>query len=182
MLPVRSRIALLLLSIALSTLGCQSTFERRDPLGETFPAVVGRSLEGDVVSIPSSWEGERVLLLVGFKQNTQFDLDRWALALAQTALPLRAVEIPTIRGLVPSLISDRIDSGMRRGIPEADWASVVTVYEEADVIAQFTGSEPPLPGRILLLDETGRVVFFHDRGFSANAFLRLLAVLDPPTP
>jgi len=182
MIPLRLRIALLLLAITISTLGCQSTFQRRDPVGEMFPPVVGQSLDGDVISIPSSWQGERVLLLVGFEQNTQFDLDRWALALAQSALPLRAVEIPTIRGLVPSLISDRIDSGMRRGIPEADWASVVTVYEEADVIAEFTGSEPPLPGRILLLDEAGRVVFFHDRGYSASAFLRLLEVLDLPTP
>lgn len=180
MIPPCLRIALLLLPIAILSLGCQSTFERRNPLGETFPTVQGRSLEGKAVSIPSSWEGERVLLLIGFEQNTQFDLDRWALALAQSALPLRAVEIPTIRGLVPSLISNRIDSGMRRGIPEADWPSVVTVYKEADVIAQFTGSEPPLPGRILLIDETGRVVFFHDRGFSASTFLRLLEALDQP--
>ena len=62
------------------------------------------------------------------------------------------------------------------------WDREWKAKEEDDVIAEFTGSEPPLPGRILLLDEAGRVVFFHDRGYSASAFLRLLEVLDLPTP
>jgi hypothetical protein len=115
---------------------------------------------------------------VGFEQNTQFDLDRWALALVQSGVELRAVEIPTIPGLVPSLISDRIDNGMRRGIPEEDWASVITVYDEAETIAKFTGNENPLPGRILLIDATGRVVFFHDRGYSTGAFVRVSEALD----
>ena len=154
-------------------LGCQTPYARHDPTGEFFPAVQGTSLEGETVSIPSAWAGEQVLLLVGFEQNTQFDLDRWALALIQSGLRVRAVEIPTIRGLVPSLISDRIDAGMRRGIPEEAWASVITVYRDADAIARFTGNTNPLPGRILLIDAEGRVIFFHDRGFSTNALSNL---------
>lgn len=170
-------IAVLVLTLLLLSIGCQTAYVRRDPTGEVFPSVNGTSLEGQAVSIPTDWNGERILLLVGFEQNTQFDLDRWALALADTGLDLRAVEIPTIRGLVPSLISDRIDSGMRRGIPSEDWASVVTVYEEADRIASFTGNANPLTGRVLMLDESGRVAFFHDRGYSVSAFARLVEVL-----
>ena len=168
------RIAPLIFLITLVwNLGCQSPYARQDPTGEYFPAVQGTSLEGEIVSIPSAWAGEKVLLLVGFEQNTQFDLDRWALALIQSGLRVRAVEIPTIRGLVPSLISDRIDAGMRRGIPEEAWASVITVYRDADAIARFTGNTNPLPGRILLIDAEGRVIFFHDRGFSTTALSNL---------
>ena len=66
---------------------------------------------------------------------------------------------------------------MRSGIPEEDWASVVTVYEEAEAIALFTGNENPLPGRILLIDGAGRVVSFHDRGYSVGTLKRLRSVL-----
>ena len=171
LLPIAAAVCLVL--TAGWTLGCQASYPRRDPTGEYFPPVEGTSLAGESISIPAVWAGEPVLLLVGFEQNTQFDLDRWALGLWQNGITLRVVEVPTIPGLVPSLISERIDDGMRSGIPEEDWASVVTVYEEAEAIALFTGNENPLPGRILLIDGAGRVVSFHDRGYSVGALVRI---------
>ena len=170
---LRVATAICLLLVAAWMLGCKTTYPRRDPTGEIFPPAEGTSLAGEMVSIPSVWAGEPVLLLVGFKQNTQFDLDRWALGLWQSGITLRVIEVPTIPGLVPSLISERIDNGMRSGIPKEDWASVVTVYDDAEGIARFTGNENPLPGRILLIDKAGRVVFFHDRGYSVGALVRI---------
>ena len=162
-----------LLLLASGIIGCSTEYPRRDPTGELFPSVLGKSLAGKPISIPSEWAGEPVLLLVGFEQNTQFDLDRWVLGLLQTGIEARVVEVPTIPGLVPSFLSERIDNGMRSGIPEEDWASVVTVYAESDMIAKFTGNENPLPGRIVLIGPDGRVRFFHDRGYSAGALVRL---------
>ena len=70
-----------------------------------------------------------------------------------------------------------IDGGMRRGIPEEDWGLVVTVYGDAEQIARFTGNADSLPGRIVLLDESGEVAFFHDRGYSVGTLRRLQAAL-----
>jgi hypothetical protein len=157
---------------------CQTTYPPRNPTGEAFPSITGTSLEGREIALPESLAGEPVLLLIGFEQETQFDLDRWALGLWQSGATLRVLEIPTIPGLVPRLLSDRIDRGMRSGIPDEDWGSVVTVYRDADTLARFTGNENPLPGRVLLLDEAGRVVFFHDEGYSTGALVRLLEAAD----
>ena len=62
-------------------------------------------------------------------------------------------ELPTISGLIPGLFSGSIDDGMRSGIPNEDWAIVVTIYRDAETVEQFFGNENPLPARVVLLDE-----------------------------
>lgn len=118
-----------------------------------------------------------MLLLIGYEQNSQFDIDRWIQGLADAGGKVRAYELPTLPGLLPRMFSGYIDAGMRRGIPMEDWFSVVTLYAEATPVAEFTGNEDGLPGRVVLLDGDGRVVFFHDRGYSLGTLQRLLGVL-----
>jgi hypothetical protein len=153
---------------------CQTPYERRDPTGEVFPSVSGTSLNGEATSLPQSLAGEPALLLIGFEQESQFDLDRWALGLWQSGFALRVIEVPTIPGIVPRVISDRIDDGMRSGIPMEDWASVITVYRDADAIVRFTGNANPRPGRVLLLNAASQVAYFYDRGYSTGALARLM--------
>jgi hypothetical protein len=119
--------------------------------------------------LPAELLGAPALILIGFEMETQFDLDRWILGAQQADLKVKVLELPTIPGLLPGLFAVAIDNGMRRGIPREDWPSVVTVYDDAGILERFVGSEDPLPGRVLLLDATGKVVYFHDRGFSATA-------------
>ncbi len=166
-----------LLLIVGASFGCSSTQPRRDPTGEVFPSVVGTSLDGEEVSIPSAFAGAPVVLLVGYKQDSQFDLDRWLLGLTEAKVDVALYEIPTIPGLAPRIFSGMIDGGMRKGIPSEDWGSVITVYGDGSDIVEFTGNETPMPGRILLLDATGRVVFFHDRGYSVGSLNRLREAL-----
>ncbi len=164
--------------VLLSTVACSTTWPRRDPTGETFPTVTGTSLAGDEVRLPETGAGAPLLLLIGYEQETQFDLDRWLLSLDQLGWRERTLELPTIPGMMPRLFSGYIDGGMRRGIPQEDWAGVVTVYGDAAAIAAFTGNEDGLPGRVLLLDANGVVRFFHDRGFSVGTLNRLVASRD----
>lgn len=172
-------VTLLTLLWALSSLvGCGSTVENRDPVGLVFPSVRGESLEGDSMRLPQDLSGEPALLLVGYVQNAQFDLDRWLLGLAQGEVNVRILEVPTIKGLVPGLIAGTIDEGMRSGIPKEDWGSVVTVYSDAASIVDFTGNEKPNNGRVLLLDPDGKVIWFHDRGYSARLIVELKEKLE----
>ncbi|MFT5291156.1 MAG: hypothetical protein ACI8QS_000448 [Planctomycetota bacterium] len=155
----------------LSASSCQSTIENRNPLGERFPEVTGESLEGVAVELPLS---ESSVLLLGYVQDAQFDADRWLVGLLQATPPVRILEIPTVAGLFPRLISNTIDSGMRSGIPSEDWQSVVTIYgPDAKQIVELTGNEKPRNIRVLLLDANGTVRWFHDRGFSASKLLEL---------
>ncbi len=171
----RKRLALAVSAIAIGifiSLGsCATTVENRNPIGEVFPMVEGTSLEGESVSLPL---GEPSVLLVGYVQDAQFDADRWLVGLMQATPPVRILEVPAVAGLFPRLIEDVIDGGMRNGIPSEDWQSVVTCYGEgADQILQFTGNEKPRNMRVFLLDGKGKVLWFHDRGFSASRLLDL---------
>ena len=151
---------------------CQAAVPNRVPLDQTFPSVQGESLTGEKVKLPIP--GKQTLLLVGYAQKAQFDADRWLYGLLQAEIPVRIIELPTIPGLFPRMISGTIDSGMRSGIPSEDWSSVVTVYgSPAREIVSFTGNERPRNMRVILLDPNGTVRWFHDRGFSASKLLEL---------
>ncbi len=167
-----------LVAVLVGLAGCRSTYPRREPVGERFPSVVGTALSGDAVRIPEDFAGAPVLLLVGYEQSTQFDLDRWLLGLSEAGVTVAVREVPTIPGLAPRIFSGFIDSGMRSGIPSEDWGSVVTVYGDGAEIARFLGNDVPLPGRIVLLDAEGRVAFFHDDGYSVGTLKRLRAALE----
>lgn len=174
---VLTALCLMLFATILSFTSCSTTYPRRDPTGEAFPTVTGTSLAGDAVTFPDVGRGAPLLLLIGYEQDTQFDLDRWIQALEAAGAKVRTYELPTIPGLTPRLFSGFIDGGMRRGIPQEDWFAVVTVYGDAAKVAEFTGNDDGLPGRIVLLDRDGRVAFFHDRGYSLGTLKQLLAKL-----
>ena len=91
----------------------------------------------------------------------------------QTELKIQVFEVPTIKGFVPGLIRGTIDGGMREGIPNEDWGSVVTVYDDAEKIVELTGNTTPRNARVFLLDGEGKVVWFHDRGYSARVMMEL---------
>lgn len=164
-------------ALALAAASCRSSWEHRDPTGEVFPSVVGESLQGERIEIPEAFRGRPVVLLVGYLQESQFDIDRWLLGLSEARVDVAVREVPTLPGLAPRVFAGWIDSGMRRGIPEEDWGAVVTVYGDGPEIAAFTGNREGLPGRVLLLDGEGRVAFFHDRGYSVGALGRLREAL-----
>lgn len=170
--------ALLALVGALAAAGCGTKWDRRDPTGERLPSMVGETLSGVSVRLPEEFAGKPVLLLVGYEQNTQFDLDRWLLALDQAGVDVAVREVPTIPGLLPGVFAGAIDAGMRRGIPQEDWGAVVTLYADAGDMARFTGNRDGLPGRVLLLDGDGRVAWFHDRGFSVGSLRALERALS----
>ena len=163
--------------ILLLTAGCSTQYVNQTVTGQTFPSVSGQSLEKKEVDIPADFKGTITLLLVGYKQNSQFDIDRWLIGLDMTATDVDVYEIPTIQGLFPRMFSTMIDNGMRKGIPKALWKGVITVYEDGEKIQAFTGNEKPNNARVLLLDENGVILYFYDQGFSVNALNELRHLL-----
>lgn len=160
--------ALAAVSAVVVLAGCSSPI-KVDPaslIGKTFPTVRGETLEKQPRTLPADLAGKPTLLLVGYKQSSQFDIDRWMVGLLQLKTPIEFVEVPTISGMLPGMFANQIDNGMRGGIPKELWAGVITVYGDAHRIEAFTGTENPMPSRVILLDATGKVLWFHDRGFS----------------
>ncbi|MCH2144878.1 MAG: hypothetical protein MK082_06995 [Phycisphaerales bacterium] len=163
--------------LLLLTGACSTTHPNRNPVGETFPEATGATLEDDSITLPTAYEGEPALYMVGYVQATQFDLDRWAIGFTQVQFPCRIVEVPTIPNAMASMFKGMIDNGMRSGIPREDWVSVVTLYgDEAQPVVEFTGNENPRNGRILLIDADGVVRWFWDQGFSAKRLMEVDAM------
>lgn len=162
------RILFIALLLAL-TAGCSATYTNQALVGKSFPAVTGESLEKNMVRIPNDFKGDFTLLLIGYKQNSQFDIDRWLIGLDMTNTKVDVYEIPTIAGLFPRMFSTFIDNGMRKGIPKALWKGVITVYEDGEKIQKFTGNQNPNNARVLLLNKNADILYFYDEGFSVAA-------------
>lgn len=172
------RTFLLILFIAFVS-GCSTQYKNQTVTGKSFPSVTGQSLEKDTVNIPGDFNKEFTLLLIGYKQNSQFDIDRWLIGLDMTETKVDAYEIPTIQGLFPRMFSTVIDNGMRKGIPKELWKGVITVYEDGEKVQAFTGNEDPNNTRVILLNKKGIVLYFYDDGFSVSALNKLRDILDP---
>jgi hypothetical protein len=136
--------------------------------------VVGQSLEEERIEIPAAYAGDPVVILIGYKQRAQFDIDRWVMGLMQADVAAPIVELPTIPGLAATFASGWIDDGMRAGIPREDWAAVVTLYGDAATpVAKFTGNDRGHLTRVAVLDAEGRVLWFDDEGYSARKALEV---------
>ena len=149
--------------------GCSTTYENRSPLGETFPSVTGTALTEKAMAMPEDFPQEKVLLLLGYVQDAQFDIDRWLIGLDMTKTKVVAYELPAIAGMFPRMFQTQIDNGMRRGIPKELWGGVITLYEDGETIQRLTGNENPNNARVLLLNEQREIIYFYDRGFSVAA-------------
>ena len=166
---------ILALSTVFGCTSCQSKIPNQNVVGATFPSVVGMSLDEVEIAIPDREDPRPTVLLIGYLQDAQFDADRWLLGLLQSETPVRLLEVPTIPGLFMKVVlSNIIDNGMRKGIPSEDWAVVVTLYgDDAQRVKEFTGNTGGNNIRVALLDQTGKVLWFHDRGYSAGKMLEL---------
>ena len=171
------RAHLILACIFILTVGCANTYPNRNPVGEMFPDVSGQSLKKESRRLPGHFHGSNVLFILGYKQDSQFDIDRWLIGLDQTRTEVTAYEIPTIEGLFPRMFQTMIDDGMRSGIPKELWGGVITVYKDGGKVQRFTGNEKPNNARVVLLDKNGKVSYFYDRGFSVFALNDLRARL-----
>lgn len=160
--------------LAFLLIGCaQKPFPNQKLKDQKLISFQGKSLADQKFVFPKDILGKPHLLLFGYVQETQFDIDRWLIGLDMTKTQIDILEVPTINGFVPSLISDRIDSGMRRGIPKGLWKIVVTVYDDGKKVQKFTGNERPNNARVMLIDKDANIRFFTDQGFSVNGLNEL---------
>lgn len=143
-----------------------------------FPTVRGQNLQRIPITIPDDYRGKVTLLLVGYVQRAQFDIDRWILGALQADVQAEIVEVPTIAGMLPQMVQSFIDNGMRSGIPKSDWASVVTVYEDAPKIIKALGNERPQSSYAVLLDQQGQIVWTSNIGYSASQILELKRLVE----
>lgn len=153
--------------------GCSTTYPNQEVIGQKFPSILGTSLEKENVKMPEMFSEKLTILLVGYKQDSQFDIDRWLIALDMTETTLPVYELPAIQGMFPRMFSTFIDNGMRKGIPKPLWKGVITIYQDGETVQRFTGNVNPNNTRVMLINQSGEILFFYDQGFSVDALNRL---------
>lgn len=146
-------------------------------VGRMFPSVAGRSLAGENVRIPEAVAGAPAVLLVAYRRGTQPDTDRWIEMLRRDLPAVRFLELPTIPNIVWRPLAGWIDRGMRRGVAQAMWPNVVTLYEEGGVVRGFLGDDGGLTTHVVVLDAAGRVAWFHADGYAPEAAAGLRAAV-----
>jgi hypothetical protein len=167
-----------LTSASLLFFACTEEYKNRDFVGESFPEVNGIALDEKRWQLPQAWSGQQTLALLGYVQDSQFDIDRWLIGLDMRSVNVKVYELPTIKGMIPRMISERINEGMRSGIPDELWGGVITLYSDGDRLQRFTGNERPRNARVILVDDRGIVRFFTDRGFSVPSLNKLISTLQ----
>lgn len=165
----------LVLTIKLA-MSCAGPIKNTNPIGLVFPSITGISLSGQSLSIPIEKEGDQILL-IGYKQNTQFDIDRWLIGLEMTGVKIKVLEVPVLGPWFPKFLRKKIDNGMKNGIPSKLWKSVVTVYDDADVMKKFLGTTNPNNARVLLINTKNEIIAFYDDGFSAGSLMELIKLI-----
>lgn len=154
--------------------GCANQYPNLDVTGKMFPTVSGESLSKQAFVIPEFTKGELAILLIGYKQDAQFDIDRWLIGLDMKQVTTPAYELPTIAGMLPRMFETQINEGMRKGIPKELWGGVITLYQDGEKVQAFTGNQNGNNARVALLDKQGRIVYFYDRGFAVAPLNELI--------
>ncbi len=151
-------------------------------LPKTFPKVNGISLENKWQKLPDSVRGRPVVLLIGYDRPAQFDIDRWMLGLMQSESPVKIMEVAARSKMSPTAVIEQINLGLRSGVPEEDWHNVLAVYEDVEILRNSFGNDRIDCAYVVVLDKEGKIVWFHNRGYSAHKVIeldRILRELDP---
>ena len=146
-------------------------------LGRRFPSAAGRDLSGARVRLPDAVLGAPALLLVAYRRAAQADVDRWVAFAHREAPGLTVLELPVIPALIWRPLRGWIDAGMRGGVPQDQWSSVVTLYGEGAAVRDFVGDRGAPVAHATLLDADGTVRCLEAGGFGDAAGRRLIAAL-----
>jgi hypothetical protein len=141
-------------------------------VGDRLPRLRGEFLTGRTAVLPQAASGRVALLLLGFTYDSRFAVEAWAKKFREqfeTDPRVTFYEIPMIGGLA-RLGKWFIDSGMRRGTPEADHERVITVYGGTDPWKQRVGFRDPKAAYVILLDASGRVAWRYAGDFDEQAY------------
>lgn len=148
------------------------------PLLQRLPSVEGSSLSRQRIRLPEHVAGKPAVLLVAYRRGAQEDVDRWMSFLANNWPQVPLYEVPTIAGALWRPLAGWIDSGMRGGVPDDKWSSVVTLYgEDAARLRDFLGDQRGYSTSVVVLDAKGQVVWLNAEGYSDERGRELSEIL-----
>lgn len=153
------------------TVSAASQF-RELALGEPLPRLHGEYLSGSDANLPQDASGRVALLMLGFTYESRWAVEAWAKRFRHDFGKQPQVtffEIPMIGGFA-RMGKWFIDSGERRGTPKSDYRNVITVYGGTGAWKQRVGFKDSDAAYLLLIDQSGRVVWRHAGSFDERSY------------
>lgn len=143
-------------------------------INQRFPAIAGRSLAGNEVTLPDDLSGKVTLVVVAMERSAQPMVDSWISPFRDAFAgqdEYAWYEVPVIDRKIGFFLSGMIDAGMRAGIPSAVHRSVVTVYGNTRDIADALGITDRSTASAFLLDQEG-MVRLRGEGYAGEEAIR----------
>jgi len=147
------------------------------PVGAKLPELRADYLSGREALLPKDSSGKVALLLFGFTYQSRFAVEAWTKQFRKDFEKTPQVtfyEIPMIGGLA-RLGKWFIDGGMRRGTPKTDHENVITVYGGTDACKRRLAFKVEDAAYLVLLDQSGTVVWRHAGPFEEAPYEALAA-------
>jgi hypothetical protein len=136
-----------------------------------FPRLAARNLQGDDVTLPDAFAGERNVVLVAFQRNHQALVDSWVPWLEEHAAAdpgLRFYEVPTI-GRMWAPVRNLIDGGMAAAIRQpVVLQRTLTVYGNLERVTTPLGIANRSTISVFLVDGAGIVRWQGAGGFDVD--------------
>ena len=145
--------------------------------GQHLPMLKGQFLTGRAAVLPEAAAGKAALLALGFTYDSRFAVEAWVKKFRDdfgVNPQVTFYEIPMIGGMA-QMGRWFIDSGMRRGTPEADHERVITVYGGTGPWKERLGFKAPEAAYLILLDKNGIVRWRYNGVFDEAAYKSLYA-------
>jgi putative protein-disulfide isomerase len=149
--------------------------EKMVKIGEIFPTIEVKTLNDEVMMIPTAIANKVMLIGVGFKDAAQPKLDSWSKALGAKYIDGKVVdyfETVLIAGK-NKLFSGPIRKGMKKGVPKPMHTKVGVYFGDLKDYYDRFGVSDKDDAYIFLIDKTGKVLFES----SGNADEKKLTVL-----
>ena len=127
---------------------------------QEMPRTAGETLSGKHLVLADQVRGQRAVLVAGFSREGGNGTGAWVKAIrADSALAnLPVYQIAQIAG-APGLIRGMIKSGMKKGVPSAEYDTfVVLTQDEKPWRTWFDVSDDHVP-YVVMIDATGKVLW-----------------------
>jgi hypothetical protein len=150
--------------------GCTAQYPARHVVGETLPTVTGRSLADKAVTLPDAVAGRVVVLFVVYDREAHDDVRPWADTVARDLPGVQVMEVGVVLSPWLGWQRERLFKTLQDKTPRLLRSAVVLLHDEdAAALGRFTGNREPEKLRVLLLDETGEVLFFNADGYNEHS-------------
>ncbi len=128
---------------------------------QQLPRLQEENLAGQQVVLPDAAAGKIAVLVLGFTHASQNPVEAWA----KRALDdfgkhpgFALYQLPVIEA-APRFVRGMITSGMKRGTPDNQRATVVPVIHNEDALKKLVAYKQQDDAYIVVLDRTGKVVY-----------------------